>query len=443
MLLYHKVNTLIPGIYLDMGHSISKNYLNLQKKLDGTAQGTPSSETLFKILKILFTETEADLVSILPLNFFTVKDAAKRWKIDYEKAAEILNGLADKGILLDMCNGKHQFYILAPTMAGFFEHALMRTDGKFDRKILSELFYQYINVEEDFIKRLSKSNPGIVRVLIQEKTISDEDKSVVLDYEKASKIIKTATCIAVGQCYCRHKRSHIGNACDNPQDTCLSFNKSAESLSKHGIAKKIDKVEAQKILDKCEDLGLVHIGDNAQNFMTFICNCCGCCCEALQAYKKFSYTDGITKSNFTSSPQNNNCTLCRTCIKKCPVDAISIIDNKIFIDENICIGCGICARFCPNKDIKMKRKNKLEFVPKDTYERIIMEAISSGTIQNYIFDNDKLLTHQILRKFLKVILSLPPAKQIIANRQLQSRFIDQLRKNDQYSAYDKLIKNGD
>jgi len=99
-------------------------------------------------------------------------------------------------------------------MAGFIEFSLMRTDGKFDRKILSELYYQYINVEDNFADNLFDLDPQIDRVFIQENTIEegDEDQSVILDYEKASQVIETASCITVGTCYCRHKLEHLGKA---------------------------------------------------------------------------------------------------------------------------------------------------------------------------------------------------------------------------------------
>ena len=43
---------------------------------------------------------------------------------------------------------------MPPPMAGFIEFALMRTRGDIDQKYLSELYYQYMNVEEDFVKEL-------------------------------------------------------------------------------------------------------------------------------------------------------------------------------------------------------------------------------------------------------------------------------------------------
>ena len=50
-----------------MGHVTAKSYLDLQKRLDDSAQGAPASESLYQILEVLFTEEEARLTSVLPL----------------------------------------------------------------------------------------------------------------------------------------------------------------------------------------------------------------------------------------------------------------------------------------------------------------------------------------------------------------------------------------
>lgn len=197
-----------------MAHVTAKSYYNLQKRLDQAAQGAPSSETLFKILKIFFTQKEAELVSILPLNFFTIKQASETWNKSRKSTKKILNTLADKGILFDFKKANTHAYILAPTMAGFFEFSLMRTDGKFNTKVLSELFYQYINTEEEFVRRIFMLNPPLGRVYVQETSIQPKYQAVVLDYERAAHIIKTASCISVSTCYCRHKMEHVGKACE-------------------------------------------------------------------------------------------------------------------------------------------------------------------------------------------------------------------------------------
>jgi Pyruvate/2-oxoacid:ferredoxin oxidoreductase delta subunit len=406
-----------------MGHEGFGSYRSLQKRLDSFPQGAPPSETLFKILEVLFSEEEALLVSKLPLVPFTVSDASKLWKIDKKETFKILDGLADKGLLFDSDKeGVHQ-YILAPTMAGFFEFSLMRTDGKFDRKVLSELYHQYINVEEGFVNDVFTLDPPVARVLVHEDQLPKERELVILDYERAVKIIETAGCITVGTCYCRHKMEHMGKACDMPQDVCLTFNGSARTLSKHGIAKEISKEEAMKILKKVRELGLVQIGDNVQDNVNWICNCCSCCCEAILGYKRLGYIPKIN-SNFQPEIKVSDCTGCGVCVKKCPVDAIRLEKGKAEVDVDACFGCGVCSRFCPSSAIEMIRREKTKFVPKDSMERIVINAIERNKLQNFLFKNQELWTVNSMRRFLKIIFSPPPAKWALANDQLRSRFLN-------------------
>ena len=151
-----------------MGHD---SYLQLTKRLNKMPQGAPVTDTLMEILQILFTEDEAELVAKLPIKFCTVERVAKVWKKSEEETEEILNTLADKGIMFDIENNGERTFTLAPPMAGFLEFSLMRTDGRFNRKVLSELYHQYINVEDDFGRMLWALEPAIDRCLVNERAI--------------------------------------------------------------------------------------------------------------------------------------------------------------------------------------------------------------------------------------------------------------------------------
>lgn len=41
------------------------------------------------------------------------------------------------------------------------------------------------------------------------------------------------------------------------------------------------------------------------------------------------------------------CIGCGMCVGTCPVEAISMVDDKAVINEEVCIKCGACVGVCP------------------------------------------------------------------------------------------------
>lgn len=414
-----------------MGHLTSKDaYKNLSDRINWFTFGAPQSETLYKILQVLFTEKEAKWVSMLPVRPFSLKRAAKIWNTSEAKAEKLLDHLCEKGLLVDSSFEGTRRFVMPPPMIGFFEFALMRTRGDIDQKYLSELFHQYLNVEEDFIKDLFVNvETPMMRVFVQEPVLMTEQGNHILDYERATQIIEEAEYIGVGTCYCRHKNLHLGIACElnAPLETCLSFNNIARSLSEHGgFTRIIDKSEAKDILAMCYDYNLVQIGENVRQDPAFMCNCCGCCCEALGAARKFSPVQPIATTNYIPKISENACVGCGKCEKLCPILAISKVDKKAKVDESICLGCGVCARNCPTKAITLQRRPIEVVTPVNSTHRFVVEAIEKGKLQNLIFDNQAFANHRALAAVLGTILKLPPIQQGLASKQFKSVYLDKL-----------------
>jgi len=411
----------------------ANSYNSLVQRLNIFPQGAPPSELLFKILKVLFSEREAKLVSLLPIKSFTDKKAAAIWKLNPIDAKIILNDLADRGILLDYENDGGTTYALPPPMAGFFEFSLMRYRNDIDQKVLSELFYQYLNIEENFIKALFlNGETQLGRVFVNENVLTNENALHVLDYERASEVIKTASQIGVGVCYCRHKMEHVGKNCGAPMDICLTLNDPAESLIRHGIARKVDAAEGLNLLDKAKDYNLVQFGENVQQRVSFICNCCGCCCEALIAARKFGFYNPVHTTNFIPAIIEEKCTGCGKCVSLCPVEAMTVVTasdphqpgkKKAKLDYDQCLGCGVCLKCCNVDALKLKSREQRVITPVNSVHRVVLMAIERGKFQNLLFDNQVLFSHRAMAAVLGVILKLPPAKQILASSQFKSRYL--------------------
>jgi len=414
------------------------NYKKLTDRLNLFPQGAVASDLLFEILKILFSEREAGLVSKLPIKPFNAKKAAGIWKIKESDAKYILNDLADKGILIDACEDDNMIYSLPPPMAGFFEFSLMRYRNDINQKTLSELFYQYLNVEEDFIKNLfTLGDTKLGRAYVNEEVLSNENELHVLDYERASEVIKTAAPIGIGICYCRHKMEHLMKNCNAPMDICMTFNGCADSLTRHGIARRVDVAEGLDLLQKARDNNLVQLGENVQERVNFICNCCGCCCEALIAARKFGFLNPVQTTGFIPFIVEENCNGCGRCVSLCPVEAMTLVspndpikpNRKIAkLQQEICLGCGICLNGCNKKAVVLRSRKERVITPVNSVHRVVTMAIERGKLQNLIFDNQVMFSHRAMAAVLGVILKLPPLKQALASQQFKSRYLASLIK---------------
>ncbi len=415
-------------------HTIKSGYKKLTERINRFPQGAPPSKLLDKILEMLFSEKEARLVSLLPIKPFTLEKAAQIWKMDQTAAQKILNTLCSRAILVDMDDSGQTRYTLPPPMAGFFEFSLMRVRNDIDQKVLSELFYQYLNVEEDFVKELfTLGETQLGRVFVHEPVLSNENALHVLDYERASHVIKSASHRGIGTCYCRHKMHHVERACDNPLEICMTFNTSARSLIKYGHARSVDVAEGLDLLDQAYENNLVQFGENVQNQVNFICNCCGCCCEGLIAARRFAFLNPVHTSAFIPKIDIGTCTGCSKCVNICPVEAMSLVSaNDPFhpgkkqarLNKDLCLGCGLCVRTCAEKSLKLMSIPQRIITPLNGTHRAVIMAIERGKLQHLIFDNQALSSHRALAAILGVILKLPPVKQIMAVQQVKSRYLE-------------------
>ncbi|OGP50115.1 MAG: hypothetical protein A2Y79_07320 [Deltaproteobacteria bacterium RBG_13_43_22] len=296
-----------------------------------------------KILKKLFTEEEARLtarLSPLPEELEKIADRLDRKADDLGKQ---LDAMAEKGLVFRFRRQGTPFYRAAPFMIGLYEYSVKKID-----KELAALFKEYY--EAAYIKELGNHNIPGFKVIPIEKNI--DIQKVLLPYQRLEESVRAARKIAVADCVCRKESTLLGEGCDHPLETCLSFGVAAEYYIDSGLGREITADEAIKILEEADKSGLIHAGANSVH-LSNICNCCPCCCAALKAITKWgSYRQRHFNAVFEAVVDEEECTSCEICLDRCPVGAIEV-GEKARVDRDKCLGCGLCATTCPTEAIHL------------------------------------------------------------------------------------------
>jgi Pyruvate/2-oxoacid:ferredoxin oxidoreductase delta subunit len=308
-----------------------------------------------------------------------------------QKVEQLATRLAKKGLIFNQPSSAGiMVYRLLPFMlVGVMEYKFMvELTGSQEERNLAKLFETLLEELRDQIQdnydalsplfntapavdrtvptRLTEDGKPIQIIPINKRLEAAEE--FVLPSQTVEEIIGKFDDIAVGYCFCRQRRSLLGDPCstDAPTFNCFTFGKSARHTIAQGFAKRVSREEALKIMKEAEDTGLIHKafhpGSKESKPETSICNCCKDCCDTLELWR--SGTLPLINSTYHLSVINEeSCTGCGTCVEWCPTDAIVLNDEGLAQrDESACLGCGVCSRFCPEEAISLKEGLRRVFI---------------------------------------------------------------------------------
>jgi len=258
-------------------------------------------------------------------------------------------------------------YELIEFWPGFLEYTLMRGETGEKPKKVARLWIRIENetrqrVQSNYDQIIAKLResppPPLSRVIPLEVTIKPHE--VVLPSEEVSRILENTDTIGVAVCYCRHKKDLVGDPCKMTKlrHNCFLFGRTAQFAISQEFARPISIEDAKRIIKESAEDGLLHKTfydklDINRELMA-LCNCCSCCCGEISRYHRGA--GPITSlSSYMARIEEDECIGCGICAEKCPVNAVQVDDEKAVVNEELCIGCGICAYNCPQEAMHLER----------------------------------------------------------------------------------------
>jgi Pyruvate/2-oxoacid:ferredoxin oxidoreductase delta subunit len=322
------------------------SYEKLRAFLDSFPVGfrKTKSGVEIEIIKRLFTEEEAELAIFLTIRPERARSIARRARKDVAEMESKLESMAKKGLIFRSRRDNKTLYNSAPFMIGLYEYSVNKID-----KELAQLFKDYYY--EAGLEEIGASNVPGFKVIPLEETIQTD--TTLFPYQMLENSIRNARVISVADCVCRKEAHLLGEGCDHPIETCLSFGAAAEYYIENGMGREITADEAIQIIKETDESGLVHAGANSKH-LSNICNCCPCCCISMKGITQLGQDkQKFMNAIFESIIDEELCIACGNCVERCPVKAITMEDVAI-VDRNLCLGCGLCASVCQEEAISLR-----------------------------------------------------------------------------------------
>ena len=345
-------------------------YERLRQRLDDMGTGFPRTHNgvEIEILRQLFSPSDAEMFLMLSPMLEAPDAIAARLNLPPEETAGHLEDMARRGLLFRQKKNAAARYAAVPFVVGIFEFQVNSVDEKLARNL--EAYY-----EEALGKSFQSWSTPVMRTIPINKELVSEWP--IAPYEDVMKIFDNQKKIALAPCICRMSAKKAGKGCDKPMEACFLFGSHASFYVDNGLGRYITAGEAKEIARRNEAAGLVMQPFNAQ-FTGGMCSCCGDCCGMLRSLKKQESPAAAVKSNYYSRIDPDECTGCETCLERCQMEAIAMVDDKAVVDLNRCIGCGLCVSTCPTEAVRlMKKSEDRQYIPPETgmetYIRIAQE----------------------------------------------------------------------
>jgi ferredoxin len=343
--------------YLQIAENVDKNFQTAPKA------GDELSQAFIAYLKIVYTPEEAQVVQhmfMFPV-FKTLEEVAEAAGKSPDEVEDILAPLIAKGFIIASRGG-----CCIPAIPNLLNLHMFYPDVKPEDQEAARLYQQFF-IKEKYYRYYATSEKGTpgLRAIPIEETIDPEEKTFTA--EEAHQFIQDLPTedFQLVPCPCRTRTEKLDiRECRDkfPIGNCIMIGGTARHFEKTGLGSRVTREQAIQYLDDMVDHGLIPA---TQNYMTgkfgIMCLCCGCCCSNVRGRTLWDNTTAMLPSPFIPIA-GDECVQCETCIDRCMLGALHLDEEeeKVVVDAEKCIGCGVCAIACPTEALKLHRMDRPE-----------------------------------------------------------------------------------
>ncbi len=178
--------------------------------------------------------------------------------------------------------------------------------------------------------------------------------------------------IAVMNCFCRsYKKISSGATCDFdlPVEGCITLGALSRQVVDNGVARHLPYEEAVALMEEFERKGCIHTAFHYHNDANYdeivVCNCCVDCCLLYSGYREGGLSKIFARSYYKPEViDESRCIGCNICAKYCPTEATYYdkTAKKLVFNYDKCVGCGQCVNQCKFDVRKMVKDQRDVFV---------------------------------------------------------------------------------
>jgi ferredoxin len=339
----------------------------------------PVTRALLDCFDVVITPEENEFLLKIGRDTLEYREISTFSDLPEDGFRSFLRTLCEKGLLWTRYTEEgEELYVLPPILVGWFE--IFLSDGQdtpqkreFARRV-DDLFKSWGKLNTFPIRPLwnyqtQKKSRSHRRVVIPQKT-REKVQTIQVDVSQKIDVPETKIYpaqsvyeliekygdkneIAVVHCFCRQWRKFLDEPCrfKHADESCIALGSFTKYAVNYGIARYVSKEEALDIIKDVQKKGAVHQvfheSEDLDKPEIAICNCCWDCCGILGSYNRGLIPLRNRAYYLAQILDESLCTGCGSCVKYCPVRAMSVVNKKSRIDEAKCIGCGQCEIQCP------------------------------------------------------------------------------------------------